>query len=196
MGWTIEMSVVLPLEEFLASRVEGVENLLRPFAEARRGQVICQLLRGPHRGGLVISSNDLLRRGEHYRDWRFRSYVRSIWFQYFELWQLINGGRAVSLHQAYLNVFREDRVAHKLNEFVCIHCDPSDNSEEPLGSYKRGPHLHVIQAERPLCDGHFPLNVSHLDAVLQSAEALTNALRVAFSVVREEVFEKCRVLRD
>jgi hypothetical protein len=190
------MPVVLTLKEFLSSRVEAVENLLRPFSEVKRGQVICQLLRGPHRDGQVITSNDLLQRGSHYRDWRFRSYVQSIWFQYFELWQMVDGGRSVSLYQAYLNVFRMDRIAHHLNEFVCVHCDPSDGAKEPLGSYKRGPHLHVVRAEAPLCDSHFPLNLSHLEAVLHSAESLTEALRRAFEIIREEVLEKCRALGE
>jgi hypothetical protein len=191
------MPVILTLDEFLSSRVERVENLLRPFSVVRRGQVICQMLKGPHRDGKVITSNDLLRRGDSdYRDWRFRSYVPSIWFQYFELWQMLDGGKSVSLYQAYLNVFRQDRIARTLNEFVCIHCDPSDGSKEPLGSYKRGPHLHVVQAESPLCDSHFPLNLSHLEAVLHSAESLTEAIGKAFEIIREEVLEKCRELGE
>lgn len=55
--------------------------------------------------------------------------------------------------------------------------------------YKKGPHLHIKAADDPLPHAHFALNLGHLDAVLESIETLSEAMRCAIFMLKEEVLD-------
>jgi hypothetical protein len=72
----------------------------------------------------------------------------------------------------------------------------SNNKIDKLDSpnrakYKKGPHLHIKAAEDPLPHAHFALNLGHLDAVLDSVESLTEAMRFGILMLKEEVLDRC-----
>jgi hypothetical protein len=58
------------------------------------------------------------------------------------------------------------------------------------GRYKKGPHLHIKAATDPLPHAHFALNLGHLDAVLESIESLSEALRCGILMIKEEVLDR------
>ena len=58
------------------------------------------------------------------------------------------------------------------------------------GKYKKGPHLHIKAAADPVPHAHFALNLGHLDAVLKSIEALSEALKCGVLMIKEEVLDR------
>jgi hypothetical protein len=69
---------------------------------------------------------------------------------------------------------------------------PSNKTDKPNNEkYKKGPHLHIKAAEAPLPHAHFALNLGHLDAVLESVESLSEAMRYGIIMLKEEVLDRC-----
>lgn len=56
--------------------------------------------------------------------------------------------------------------------------------------YKKGPHLHIKAADDPLPHAHIALNLGHLDAVLGSIGTLSEAMRCAIFMLKEEVLDR------
>ncbi len=119
----------------------------------------------------------------------FRTGARGVWAQYFEVWSPEDvRQKSWTLNAAYLTILELDR--NNNTEILGIHCDPTDRSNEPISSFKRGPHLHVKCAREPLPKSHFPLNYGHLSDVLRDCNALTKALEDAIFIIRTEVLER------
>lgn len=183
------MPTIVIAEDQLYHRPAAIRRLLRPLRAGR--DVPTQFYAGPVQRGKIIGAHEGALASSSYRNWHFRTFVREFWCQYFELWYLLQGKREWYLDRAYLNVFRLRAGPRVLEEFVCVHCDPDDDGAEPLRSYKRGPHLHVIRAEAPIPKSHFPLNLGHLKEVLVNVETLSRAIEQAVRVVCEEVLRRC-----
>lgn len=94
------------------------------------------------------------------------------------------------MERAYFSLRRIISPLAKVEEILCIHSDPLCCDAEPVGSYKRGPHLHVSIAQAPIPDAHFPLALGHLQHVLESCDALSQAMALAIRVVRDEVVSR------
>jgi hypothetical protein len=177
--------------DLFSLRVNTIQGMLAPLKGGRR--VACDLVKDKQRGGKVFAAHDGHALSGDFRDWAFRTFAPDIWCRYFELWRPLAAGRDQwHLFCAYLTLAKTDRVRQCLVEVACVHCDPTDNSTEPIGSYKRGPHLHVELADDPLPRAHFPLNLGHLKEVLASPANVTKALTDAVAVVSHEVVARYR----
>jgi len=181
--------ICLPTNE-LTSRIPTVQALLSPLRKQGK-PVGCGFDRGLYQGSKVLGAHDALGAGVTYKDWLFRSYVHSIFCQYFEIWQPFQGGKSVCLSRAYLSLHSLDRdgLSTTRREILSVHCDPQMDLDKLPSRYKCGPHLHVKATESRISRCHFPLNLGHLDAVLASAESLTDAIGDAIEVVTNEVLK-------
>jgi hypothetical protein len=123
----------------------------------------------------------------------FRTFSDAIWCQYLEHW-VPNDQKERRWHltAANLHVSTADRESQTRQFLLMVHSERNFEGVEPMGSFKRGPHLHVsrVREGEPLAHCHFPLNLGHLDRVLSSSEGLSRALSDAVKVVRCEVVEK------
>jgi len=167
----------------LDTRRQHIVRLLRPI---RHQNVGCDI--GPgHQGALVLCAHDGGRRaqGMAYRGERFRTRVKTIWAQYFEIWREHSVHDGLVLDQLCLNLYQIDSEARVFDELVSVHSEPGADSD-----MKKGPHLHVKKSVEPLGHCHFPLNYGHLKAVLQSGETLTNALKDAVKILNEELMNR------
>lgn len=183
-------AVTIAGKDLFSLRINTIQEMLAPLKQGR--QVACELVKTQERGGKVFAAHDGRALGGGFRDWSFRTFAPDLWCRYFELWRPGIGIDKWNLSRAYLTIAKIDRVSRCLEEVICIHCDPLDTSPEPVGSYKRGPHLHVEVADDPLPRAHFPLNFGHLEAVLSSPDDLTRALKQAVAIVVHEVVARFR----
>ena len=176
-------------KDLFTYRIQHVKSLLSPLAEKKRFH--CEFYRPKVARGKVLVAHDGKKIQESYREWSFRSHARDIWCRYFELWIPITSEGEWYLNRAYLTILRTNYQTRSLEEYLCIHCDPNDTSDEPGSSHKRGPHLHVEMAEPPIPDCHFPLNLGHLEQVLSSVDSLTEALQQTIEVLSHEFLARC-----
>ncbi|MCK5023571.1 MAG: hypothetical protein KAS04_05335 [Candidatus Aenigmarchaeota archaeon] len=177
----------------LHERAHTVQNMLtplRPVQKSRRILVACKLCKKQYRGCKVVAAHEGIKNGESFDKWYFRTFATDIWSQYSEFWKPINGQRKYFLNRAYLNILITNRETHKFDKLVSIHCDPYDKGNEPLCTYKRGPHLHVQKAEHPIPKCHFPLNLTELNKILSSIEKITTALEDAIKIICNEVLSR------
>ncbi len=179
-------SIKIP-EKDLRKRIREIQNLLPPLCAGR--QVPCQFYKNIVSGGRVIAAHDGDPTDSDYLGWKFRSFAGPLWCQYYEIWKPKNGN-LWHLIRAYLNIYKIDPNTHSLKEIICIHCDPNDESDEPMRTFKRGPHLHVKAANEPLPKCHFPLNLDSLNRILSSRSLMTRAFEQAIKVVCKEVLER------
>lgn len=172
------------------TRIKDIQDILKSLGKGKN--IPCQFHLPKVEGGKIIGAHS---RGQDkksdFRQGRFRIFATPVYCQYYELWKSQDDGRFWYLYRAYLNFFRMERSKRLLEEFISIHCDPEDDSEEPTCTYKRGPHLHVKKAIDPIPRCHFPLNLNHLEKVLSSRHSLTNAIKQAIQVICDEVIKMC-----
>ena len=171
-------------------RPEDVRRILKPLRGGE--EVACEFCPGSYAGGRALAAHDGVDR-EHLRnprDVQFATLAVDIFGQYFELWTAVDNGRSMALSQASFALYVVDRTTRSNRELISVHCEPRDNSVVPLCTYKRGPHLHVVQAEQPLPHCHWPLNFGHLDDVCSSVEKLTQALSQTMNIICHEVLRR------
>ncbi len=186
--WTSNVPVLRINIDRLHSRQDPIRHMLRPLRDGY--DVGCSVGKGKYAGGKIVAAHDAPTPSGDPRDWRFRTFVPGISGQYFELWMPWNSDRSLVLNRAYLHILQLNREKCVLAEILCLHSDPAATDNEPLRTYKRGPHLHVKLAEPPLPQSHFPLNLGHLEQVLDSVGSLTNAMRSAVEVISNEVLKR------
>ena len=175
------MPIAAALRE-LKTRTRQIVKLLRPIRPG--ADVGCTIVPGPQQASLGLCAHE---GGEYvpvrrYREMRFRTRAQGLWAQYFEIWRERPGQDRLALEQICLNVYSVRSASDVLHPLVSIHSEPTDTSD-----MKKGPHLHVVQAEDPLPHCHFPLDYGRLDGVLKSAQSLTDALRNAVTILDKEV---------
>lgn len=180
------MPVFLNVKDLFRGRLKGVQVMLRHLGYAGR-PVPCQFVPNPrckiicaHGGGTVQ---------EHTNVW-FPTCASGIQGQYHEVWYPQNGEQEWWMERAYFSLRRVVRAVMSTEELLCIHSDPMCKDADPVGTYKKGPHLHVSIARSPVADAHFPLNLGHLEDVLASCENLSQAMSLAIQVVRDEIIER------
>lgn len=171
----------------LRKRIREIQDFLPPLRAGK--QVPCQFYQYSVSGGRVIAAHGGDPSGSDYLEWKFRSFAKPIWCQYYEIWKPKNNN-FLHLIRAYLHIYQSDPTSHSLKEILCIHCDPDDESDEPIRTFKQGPHLHVKAAREPLPKCHFPLNLDNLNRVLSSRRSLTQAFEQAINVVCKEVLKR------
>ena len=180
------MPVVLDAESLHKGRLGAVQVMLRPlgraghpvpcrFAPHPRMRIICG-----HGGGF----------GKDYKTIWFPTSSAAIQAQYHEIWYPQNGEQEWWMERAYFSLRRIVSALAKVEEILCVHSDPMCEDAEPTGSYKKGPHLHVIVPKSPIAKAHFPLNLGHLKYVLASCDNLSQAMSLAIQVVQDEVVNR------
>ena len=174
-------------EAELKARSRRVARLLRPLSSG--GKVTCSSVPSPDGQGRVVGGHDGSIAGVPYRDWYFRSSTKDIECQYFEIWRPRLDGLSWFLDRAYFHLVFVNTSLRQRDQIICVHTDPVDAAD-----YKRGPHLHVVNAAEPIPKCHFPLNLSDLNKVLESCESLTKAIESALKIVRIEVITAYRKL--
>ena len=180
------MSRITLAFEDLAPRARQITEMLSPLKTVR--PLHCGFFPAPVGGGKALVAHDGFPLKDSHREYPFRLANSAIDCKYFELWTPCdNTGRTWNLVQAYFTVLLPNRQARRLEELLCVHCDPQDESDEPTCWYKRSPHLHVEKAEHPLPKCHFPLCCTSLRTVSDSLHSLTSALHEAVKAVQDEV---------
>lgn len=181
--------VLAKKNDLFSFRSATIREMLIPLKDPHRG-VFCNFYRPQIAGGKILAAHGGVNIETPFSEWRFQSFAIDIRCQYFELWKPKEVGRLWYLDKAYLNVFSINRSERKLEELLCLHCDPCDDSSEPLCFYKRGPHLHVKKAMPPIPKSHLALNRGHLDKVLSSIGELTKALKHSILMIRHEILDQ------
>jgi hypothetical protein len=178
------MPITLDVKHLLSGRIRRVQRLLGPLAAHPIG---CCFVANPNVRAKVISGHP---GGSGHTDhtalW-FPTSAADIQGQYYEIWYPLRDEERWWLERAYFSLRRVVRPLAKEEHIICLHCDPSAQDDEPLRTYKRGPHLHVLCVEGPMRKAHFPLNMGHLGQVLTSVDSLTAAMQSAISLIAHEV---------
>jgi len=178
-------------EDYLKARPRCVQRMLRPL---RNRELACQILPGPYGGTCAIAAHDGLERetyeAEAYRSCSFTTIRPGIRGRYFELWLPDRDRKYWALERAYLTIYRVDIASQEPMEMICLHCDPLTTEDEPLRTYKRGPHLHVEVASDPWPDCHFAMCLSSLDKVMSTSTRLTRAFGSIVQMIRSEVLTR------
>ena len=169
----------------LKSRGNEIQRILRPISKTKSGPA-WYIKR--FSSNFVIGTNDGAPPSSDFRAWRFATTVPLLRAGYYEIWRQFDSGQ-FCLEQAYLHIYETNPRIKFEQEILALHCDPNQSTDEKNHVYKRGPHLHVSKAEHPLPKAHIALNRCHLNEVLASIENLTEALRLALLMVREEFID-------
>jgi hypothetical protein len=193
--------------EDLQSRGNDVRQMLIPIAAGKQGGPAWQPCSGSSE--FVIGVHDGSPSGSDYRSWTFATVRADMRAQYFERWlKFEERGRELwYLERAYLNIFKVDLASRELIEFLCLHCDPVATADETLKEtspekytkllkqayYKKHPHLHVSTADAPFPHAHIALQVGYIDQILASVDSLSEAIRHAVQMIRDEVFDAMSV---
>ena len=129
-----------------------------------------------------------------YRTWRFVTKVSGYTANYFEEWEKdgvnAEGVEVWEIQKAYLNIYRYERGRNSETEVICLHCDPYISSTAPYSENKRGPHIHVVDANHPLPKAHIALCRNDLSSVLSSVNDLTSALKMGIQMIDDEVMSR------
>ena len=186
---TKDSPLTLGASDLFRQRGRAVASLLRPLAAGQRLKV--DLADGMWHGGKAFGAFDAMKPKTDPREWLFRTFVPNISGNYFELWKPIEGGELFGIDRAYLSIFRVVPPATK-DYLICLHSDPHDGAPDPMGRWKRGPHVHVLKAEDPLPKCHIPLNYGHLDQVMTSMDSLMAAMGDAVNLIVKDVLPRYR----
>lgn len=182
--------VGIPMSE-LTRRAQEVGKLLRPFSGGR--PIPCTVYNSQVRCGLVPGKAIAAHSGNvtntPYRDWLFPTLCPSLVCRYHELWRLGKKNRLI-LHQANLTLLKRNSETHGLDGILCVHCEPLLAGSQHTDNYKRGPHLHVTNAQDPIPGCHFLLTVVGANDRFSSMRKLNKALISAFSLIANEVVPK------
>ncbi len=180
----MNVSIIQMKIDGLSSRGKSIQTILRPISHQKQGPAWEQ--RGSSREH-IIATYDGTRPTAEYRDWRFSTFVRNFQAMYFELWKRsTENDEYWYLDRAYLSIYQV--VDRNESEFLCLHCDPNI-ANDAKEKYKKGPHLHIKAANEPLPHAHIALNLGHLDGVLTSIDTLSDAMKTAISMLKEEVLD-------
>ena len=210
------MAIIQMKVSELGSRGEDVRTMLQPISKLEYGPA---WERKSNPGGIIIAVHDGANPTSDYRNFRFSTFVHNFQAMYFELWRRTEENEQYwYLDKAYLSIYRlidrqekEFLCLHcdpniskleeqeKIRNRAGIHLNKKNlkqlNSEiEKLDNsdkekYKKGPHLHIKAADDPLPHAHFALNLGNLDAVLESIESLSIAMRYGILMLKEEVLD-------
>lgn len=182
--------VVLSAQQLFTRRPKRVWQLLLPLA--RPQGLTCSFERVARGGGKALGVHQSARQpSTPAREWRFSTPVDGIEASYFEWWKPNPTADTFRLEQAYFTLFdtMRERAGRPL-ELIAIHADPCCTDGAPLGTYKRGPHLHIEVAPDPVPRCHIPLHLRHLPDVLTSVESLTSAFAEVFAVIQHDLFPR------
>lgn len=187
----------------LSTRGEDIRKMLIPIAGQSGGPAwkpsgvsSSEMIIGTHGGAPPISGH---------KEWYFPTILSDFRAQYYERWlKFVSQQQEIwYLERAYLNIYRKDRNTRDYREFMCLHCDPACRPEENLKQedinlynrlikqtqYKELPHLHIIVSEPPFPHAHLALNVGQRQHVLSSIENLSESMKHAVQMIKDEVFD-------
>ena len=171
----------------IGSRINRVGRLLRPLRPQGR-ELVAKLVQIPRKRQTVVSVFD--RKTEaSFRDCYFSTNAKQILAVYFEEWVMDLDGQTWRLQNVSLQLSWFDSPHSEQQEIVALHCEPREAGNSFQSRLKRGPHIHVTADGNRLSHAHFPLNLCHLNDVMQSFESLEQAIERAIEVLQSEVIE-------
>ncbi|MBD2122404.1 hypothetical protein [Trichocoleus sp. FACHB-262] len=184
------------LDQLIREREEIVKEVVKPLA-SKPNELYVE--REQSTSLYIISIRDKVKYPGGYRSHRFNTIAPGLVAGYFEMWR-----RAIEekenapneyfyLDRAYLHFYLPKKKENTEEEFFLLHCDPNDDGQHAI--YKQSLHLHIEchDAPSPHCNvwprSHIALNVGMQDQILASVESLTEALRAAVSMLKNQVLE-------
>lgn len=138
----------------------------------------------------MIAAHNGTKTTSDFTEWRFSTYLNKYQAAYHEIWRPNDSHGLFYMFQAYLSVFEIDATNRDEYPIILIHCDPNEPDNANHARYKQGPHMHVSASNQPLPHSHFGLNMGHLDSVLSSVDALTDAFEIAVIMVKQQVLDE------
>jgi hypothetical protein len=138
-----------------------------------------------------------------YTESRFKTFVPDLQATYYERWYKTYQGKKEKfyLDRAYLHFYIIDKTLPEPaeKEFCLLHCDPNEPDDAAHAKYKQSLHLHIecSDASWPHCDvwprAHIALNNGYLGDVLKDINSLTNAMKEAILMLKEEVLAAVKI---
>lgn len=181
-------------EKNISLRGNEIQHLLRILSRVPQGPAYRRIggsdtiTFGVHEGAPSLSG---------FREWRFATSFRGFWANYYEVWTSMHGEeKKYYLSKAYLTIYKKSGIQSMAEqEFICLHCDPNetDDSENGIAIYKKGPHLHIKVAQEPIPKAHLALARGHLDSVLSNATTLTEAFEWCIQMIKDEILSRVQI---
>ncbi len=184
--------IVLSQKE-LRKRGSKIRKLLRTISRnTDTGPSVTDI---PRKKGLFIAVFDGAKPIHlDFRDWRFKTAVRSVNGAYFEHWAPVNPHKPTEwlLFKAYLNLYKMKgtSIANGFEEFVCLHCDPNEPPDSDHFKYKCTPHLHISASEHPIPKAHITHNLDFRNQTLESVDSLFKFFASALLMIKEEILSR------
>jgi hypothetical protein len=175
-------------EEQLRKRISRIPKLLKPLTKTSI-RPACGFYHGMAGTDTRIIGANQGNLSDHYRNWRFSTFVSDYRCMYFEFWKSDNG-RDFYLVNMSLSIFRIDRARHDESELLALHCDPEEPDNSKHAKYKRGPHIHVKAAESPIPRAHITLTCGYLESILSSYDSLLKAMEWAIVMLKEQILDQ------
>ncbi|MFN6568767.1 hypothetical protein [Dendronalium sp. ChiSLP03b] len=138
---------------------------------------------------------------KNYTNFRFKTTVPSVHAMYYEKWiknyqDKKSKKEFFYLERAYLHFYIIEPSLGEEKEFLLLHCDPNEPDNAAHAKYKQSLHLHIecSEASWPHCDvwphAHIALNSGYLNHVLADVNSLTQAIKDAVLMLKEEVLDQ------
>ena len=144
----------------------------------------------------IYSSND----PNDYTSYRFKTIVPDVQAMYYERWIKFypdekSRKESYYLERAYLHFYTIEFSLKEEKEFLLLHCDPNEPDNAAHAKYKQSLHLHIECYEASWPHGnvwphaHIALNSAYLNHVLKDVNSLTEAIKEAVLMLKEEVLD-------
>jgi hypothetical protein len=186
----------------VGKRCQKIKEILRPIAFDY--QKLCVAPQGGKSARFIVVAKDHTSpQAGRYDEMRFRTiYTKdiSVNAMYHEIWDKIDD-KSYYLDRAYLHFYIIDKTLPEPaeKEFCLLHCDPNEPDDAAHAKYKQSLHLHIecSDASWPHCDvwprAHIALNNGYLGDVLKDINSLTNAMKEAILMLKEEVLAAVKI---
>ena len=181
------MNLLVSSEDLYCNRGKEIIEFIRIIHPSPRN-IQTKLI--PQSGQMTIVVSDRYITSNQISVFDFRTTSKLLKASYYEVWVKYDNFNHF-LSKAYFHLYRTDNeyleTVREDGEYILLHCDP--NEEGNHRDYKRSPHIHIEEAKFPINKAHFALNLMNLNEILSSKEKLDNALKVAITMLKEQVIE-------
>ncbi len=182
--------------EKLRNRHKVVKPLLKPLALNYQSLAVSPYGRSSTEY-IVAAKDNISNPNARYDEMRFRT-IGELRAMYYERWYKISHNREelFYLDRAYLHFYMIETSISEEKEFALLHCDPNEPDNAAHAKYKQSLHLHIECSDSscyPHCHiwphAHIALNTGYLKHVLKDIDSLTQAVKEAIYMLKEEVLD-------
>ncbi|NMF60361.1 hypothetical protein [Pseudanabaena yagii] len=180
----------------LRNRHNVVKPLLKPLALNYQRLDVSPIGRSSTEH-IVAAKDNISKPNARYDEMRFRT-IGELRAMYYERWYKISQNREelFYLDRAYLHFYMIEPSISEEKEFALLHCDPNEPDNAAHAKYKQSLHLHIECSDSscyPHCHiwphAHIALNTGYLNHVLKDIDSLTQAVKEAIYMLKEEVLD-------